>query len=93
MDSQPFITINRRGDKYWKLNGKYHREGGPAIESADGYKEWYIHGKLHRVDGPAIEYRDGRQSWYLDDKRYPTKDEWFQNLTSEQQYNYLWKLK
>ena len=24
------------------MNGKYHREDGPAIEWADGYKFWYL---------------------------------------------------
>ena len=27
------------------LEGKCHRENGPAIECADGYKEWYINDK------------------------------------------------
>jgi len=27
------------------LNGKYHREDGPALEYADGYKAWYLNGK------------------------------------------------
>uniref|UniRef100_A0A6M3IZ61 Uncharacterized protein n=1 Tax=viral metagenome TaxID=1070528 RepID=A0A6M3IZ61_9ZZZZ len=33
------------GDKYWYLNGKRHREGGPAVESAKGTKLWYLNGK------------------------------------------------
>ena len=34
------------GSKYWRLNGKYHREDGPAIECSDGdYKLWYLWGK------------------------------------------------
>jgi hypothetical protein len=28
--------------KTWWLNGKRHREDGPAIEYADGTKYWYI---------------------------------------------------
>jgi hypothetical protein len=49
----------------WYLNGKLHREGGPARERANGNKYWFINGKLHREDGPAIEYSDGTKHWYL----------------------------
>lgn len=41
--------------------GRLHREGGPAVESQNGYKEWYWHGTLHRADGPAEEDGDARQ--------------------------------
>ena len=47
-----------------------HREGGPAVERADGGKRWYIDGKLHREDGPALEYNDGAKFWYIDNKRH-----------------------
>ena len=46
----------------WYLNGKRHREDGPAhiyyYESgAIRRQEWHVHGKYHREDGPAlIEY-------------------------------------
>jgi antitoxin component YwqK of YwqJK toxin-antitoxin module len=53
------------GDKSWFLNGKLHREDGPAVEWNDGSKFWYLNGKLHREDGPAVEYSDGTKSWYL----------------------------
>ena len=43
------------GAKEWWLNGKLHREDGPAIEWADGSKEWYLNGKLH-------------EAWYLYDE-------------------------
>jgi hypothetical protein len=32
------------GNKDWSLNGKYHREDGPAVEYHD-CKEWLINGK------------------------------------------------
>ena len=53
------------GSKFWYLNGKLHREDGPAIECANGYKSWCLNGKLHREDGPAIEWANGDKSWYL----------------------------
>jgi len=54
------------GGKVWYLNGKLHREGGPAIEWPDGTKAWYLNGKLHREGGPAVERSDGGKAWYLD---------------------------
>jgi hypothetical protein len=47
------------------LNGKRHREDGPAIEYANGYKSWFLNGKRHREDGPAVEYADGDKAWFL----------------------------
>jgi len=54
----------------WYLNGKRHREDGPAIEYADGSKEWYLNGQLHREDGPACEYSSGSKYWYLNGKKH-----------------------
>jgi len=52
------------GTKEWLLDGKRHREDGPAIEWSDGRKDWYHHGKYHRLDGPAIVFSDG-SGWWL----------------------------
>ncbi len=38
------VTVHGNGTKYWHLNGKLHREDGPAIEWADGDKDWYLNG-------------------------------------------------
>ena len=62
------VKVYPNGIKYWCLNGKLHREDGPAIEWADGDKEWYLNGKLHREDGPAYEGASGNKSWYLNGK-------------------------
>ncbi len=56
------------GDKYWYINGKFHREDGPAVEFADGYKEWYLNDKRHREDGPAVEFHDGTKEWWVNDR-------------------------
>jgi hypothetical protein len=64
------VKVYDYGTKHWYLNGKRHREDGPAIEWADGDKCWYLDGKLHREDGPAIKYANGSKSWYLDGKRH-----------------------
>ena len=70
--------IFTNGSKYWYLNGKYHRVGGPAVEDANGNKFWYINDKLHRTDGPAIEYANGDKSWHINDMCHrldgPAKD-------------------
>ena len=62
------VKVFDNGDKYWYLNGKRHREDGPAIECANGEKVWYLNGKRHREDGPAIECADGNKYWYLKGK-------------------------
>ena len=64
---QPECKISSNGTKEWFLNGKLHREDGPAVEYADGDKHWYLNDLRHREDGPAIEYADGNKDWYLND--------------------------
>ena len=39
------VRVCPNGDKFWYLNGKWHREDGPAIEHASGGKEWYLNDK------------------------------------------------
>ena len=65
---QPTMTVDKNGNKIWMLNGKRHREDGPAVEYADGYKVWYLNDKLHREDGPAYEGVDGTKAWFLHGK-------------------------
>jgi hypothetical protein len=60
------VTVNNEGTTHWyNEDGQLHREGGPAIEWADGAKEWCLNGQLHREDGPAREGADGYKEWYL----------------------------
>jgi hypothetical protein len=58
------------GTKKWYLNGKLHREDGPALVDVNGSKWWYINGNRHREDGPAVEYYNGYKSYYINDKRH-----------------------
>jgi len=44
-DNQPIYETNQYGDKYWSLNGQFHREDGPAIEYINGNKRWFYHGE------------------------------------------------
>jgi hypothetical protein len=59
------VKVYEDGTKFWYLNGKLHREDGPAIELANDNKFWYLNGKCHREDGPAIEYANGTKHWFL----------------------------
>ena len=69
MKEQPECIVGVHGAKEWRLNGYFHREDGPAYESANGHKEWFLHGKYHREDGPAVERASGRKEWWLNGKR------------------------
>tara|TARA_R110000850_G_scaffold79395_2_gene171185 strand:- start:19 stop:309 length:291 start_codon:yes stop_codon:yes gene_type:complete len=64
-DMQSEMSIDSDGDKRWVVNGKLHREDGPAVEWANGDKEWWQHGQIHRTDGPAIQWHYGAIEWCL----------------------------
>ena len=51
--------------EWFNLDGIRHREGGPAIEWANGHKDWFFNGQRHRTDGPAIEWSSGTKEWIL----------------------------
>ena len=62
------VAVYDDGTKQWYLNGKQHREDGPAIEYANGNKFWYINDELHREDGPSIDCAGGGKHWYINGK-------------------------
>jgi hypothetical protein len=64
------LIIYTNGSKYWRQNGKYHRDNDqPAIIDADGSKRWFQNNKFHRDnDQPAIINADGSKRWYQNDK-------------------------
>jgi hypothetical protein len=64
------VEVYADGRKVWCLNGKYHREDGPAVECSNGDKDWWLNGKRHREDGPAVEYSNGGKDWWLNGKRH-----------------------
>ena len=41
------VKVYQCGHKEWYLNGKQHREDGPAVEYANGDKSWYLNGKCY----------------------------------------------
>ena len=74
MSDKHICKVSSSGTKKWYLNGKLHREDGPAVEWPDGSKEWLLNGKRHREDGPAVEYADGSKSWWLNGRECDKKD-------------------
>jgi hypothetical protein len=64
----PICKTSSNGEKMWYLNGKIHREDGPAVERSNGDKEWFLNGVRHREDGPAIVKTNGMRMWYLNGK-------------------------
>jgi hypothetical protein len=43
--SPGIVTVNcNPAGKFWRTNGKLHREDGPAIEWFDGYTQWFLNG-------------------------------------------------
>ena len=56
--------------EWFNLEGKLHREDGPAVECSNGYKSYYLNGKRHRENGPAVEIKDGFKFYYINDKRH-----------------------
>ena len=74
------VKVYPSGTRSWYLDGKLHREDGPACEFANGYRAWYLDGKLHRADGPAYEYADCSREWRLDGKE--VSEEEHRRLTS-----------
>jgi hypothetical protein len=87
-DNKPTCKTYPNGDKAWFLNGKLHREDGPAIEWANGHKEWWLNGKLHREDGPARELANGTKEWSLNNER-TTALEVFKQANDEQRKHML----
>jgi len=63
------VTVDDYGTERWyNEQDQWHREGGPAIECANGTKYWYSNGKRHREGGPAVEWANGDKEWYINGK-------------------------
>ena len=78
------VHVYSDGSTYWTLNGKYHRENGPAIKWADGSEFYYRNGKFHREDGPAVKCKNGYDSYILNGKNY-SKEEFNKEIAKRQQ--------
>ncbi|CAB4129607.1 hypothetical protein UFOVP116_55 [uncultured Caudovirales phage] len=69
IESKHEVIRDEFGER-WLLNGRLHREDGPAVTWAGGTKSWYLNGERHRIDGPAIVYPNGDASWYINGRVY-----------------------
>lgn len=90
-----FVVRNNNHPEIWHyVEGKFHREDGPAVECADNrlnYNEWFQNDKMHRLYGPALDYPNEKK-WYLEDKQY-SAEEHFEivfNISSKEQQ--IWML-
>ena len=63
--------VYAKGNTEWYLNGKLHRDGGPAQDWSNlepGAGVWYQHGKRHRVGAPAMKWSKDQnmaEYWYI----------------------------
>ncbi len=44
-NTQPTCTTDKHGTEEWHLDGKLHRENGPAVLMTNGYHEWWFNGQ------------------------------------------------
>ena len=68
------VKVYDSGNKQWFLNGKLHREDGPAIERPDGYKAWFLN-----------DVRYTEEEYYS--KLNPAKELTMEELVKELGYN------
>lgn len=60
----------------WRLDGKLHRVGAPALINRDPdtgvayQEEWRRHNLRHRNDGPALIYRDRKSGATVSEHQY-----------------------
>ena len=79
------IDIKLDGTHSHYVNGKLHREDGPAIIEGNGDKFWMQNHMLHRLDGPASEFADGGKEWFIWDEKIP--------VSSQEEFETYLKLK
>ena len=77
------------GNTAYYVDGKIHRDSGPALERDNGNKLWWFNGRLHRKDGPAIEYANGTKEWWFNDECHGYDDK----FTNESWVAFLANLK
>ena len=67
MSEKPKKHIRPDGSIEYRLNGKLHREDGPAKIWPNGSIAWCLNGKLHRTGGPAAIFPSDI-IWYTNSK-------------------------
>lgn len=61
----PVRDVNGTGTVSWLLDGRLHRDDGPALEWFNGTCEWWWHGNRHRVGGPVVMWPTGTMQWWI----------------------------
>jgi len=72
------VRVYKSGSKFWYLNGKLHREDGPACEYTNGDKYWYLAG-VEYTEKKYWEKVRGQESCNgkvveIDGKKYQLKE-------------------
>jgi hypothetical protein len=65
-NARPKKTLLSNGTIEWKVNGKLHREDGPAIERTNGDRFYYKNGRIHRDGGEPAVITDIYVMWCKD---------------------------
>ena len=68
------VKVYPDGSKYWYLNGKLHREDGPAVEHADGDKSWWLDGRRYTKSDHKAEVARRHNEFYTCDGKTVTID-------------------
>jgi|ERR1700691_1381388 len=81
------------GTLRYYLNGKYHREDGPASIGYNDTISYYINGECHREDGPASIDSDGKVRYFINGKEI-TKEvkDWIKDNNIPEVWNNSHKL-
>ena len=59
------VRVYSDGSKEYFLNGKLHKEDGPAVEYTNGYKAWYKNGKPYNENGPVVIHPNGDKEYFV----------------------------
>jgi len=57
LDGKHYYYTSTGGNQMWTVDGKLHRDDGPAIESSNGDRFWYDNGKMIASDCPTLMKR------------------------------------
>lgn len=58
------LAVEAPTGRHYLLDGRPHREDGPAYEGRDGTQEWRVDGMLHRDGAPAVIHDDGTEEFW-----------------------------
>ena len=77
-------------DEVHKVDGKYHKDGAPAVIKPNGDEIWFCHGHWHRLDGPAVLF-NGSPGWWIHGTEY-TFEEYVSEAEWTDEQIIEWKL-